>query len=170
MEGGDEVRFRWSSPLRAGRPIEVRACPPPMPDGGIGVLFAPDTGAEQEQLEGEVGALRARLWALPSEMPDRAMVTLDAAGVITGRSEATTRLLGWSEAEAVGQTADLLLPAAAREGGLLRREIAEARRMGRHDADAVELLRADGAAIRCRNTSLPPPDGFPKPIRPTKEG
>lgn len=74
---------------------------------------------------------------------DFAMVLLDAEGTITAWNVGAERVLGYTEAEAVGQNIALIFTPEDRATGAHRRERAEATRDGRAE-DARWHLRKDG--------------------------
>ena len=103
------------------------------------------------------------------QVEDYAVFTLDNDGWITTWNEGAERVLGFREAEALGQPASLIFTPEDREGGAPERELATARREGRAD-DERWHLRKDGSRFFASGvvTALfdrGKPDGFSKILR-----
>lgn len=72
------------------------------------------------------------------------IVTMNLTGIITGWSEGAHRILGWSEAEAVGQSLAMIFPPESGGGAQLVAEISSARESGRGGHEGWRL-RKDGS-------------------------
>lgn len=94
---------------------------------------------------------------LAREAPD-AIVYADAQGVIAFWNKGAERLFGFSEAEALGKTLDIIVPEALRKrhwdgyAATVRRGTT---RYGSGDLLSVPALRKDGARISIEFTILP---------------
>lgn len=94
---------------------------------------------------------------LAREAPD-AIVYADAQGVIAFWNKGAERLFGFSEAEALGKTLDIIVPKALRKrhwdgyAATVRRGTT---RYGSGDLLSVPALRKDGARISIEFTILP---------------
>ena len=94
---------------------------------------------------------------LAREAPD-AIVYADAQGVIAFWNKGAERLFGFSEAEALGKTLDIIVPEALRKrhwdgyAATVRRGTT---RYGSGDLLSVPALRKDGARISIQFTILP---------------
>jgi PAS domain S-box-containing protein len=75
---------------------------------------------------------------------DTAIISLNVTGHVTGWNAGATRILGWSEAEMVGQTLDRLFPAGSQQPA---REIADAISRGRGGGEEGWRLRKDGSQL-----------------------
>ena len=73
---------------------------------------------------------------------DTAILTLDVEGRITSWSAGAQAILGWTEAEMLGRTLDVLMPDG--EGSAVRAEMAEARTHGRGGQEGWRI-RKDGS-------------------------
>lgn len=75
---------------------------------------------------------------------DTAIISIDRQGRVTSWSAGATRILGWSEAEMVGETLDRIFPAGSNQ---LEREIADAVSYGRGGGEEGWRLRKEGRRI-----------------------
>lgn len=94
---------------------------------------------------------------LAREAPD-AIVYADADGVIAFWNKGAERIFGFSEAEALGQTLDIIIPEPLRKrhwGGYAETVRSGTTRYGSGDLLAVPALRKDGARISVEFTILP---------------
>ncbi|HEY6431868.1 MAG TPA: PAS domain S-box protein [Acetobacteraceae bacterium] len=95
--------------------------------------------------------------ALVAEMPD-AVVYADRDGTIRFWNGGAARIFGYTAAEAVGQSLDLIIPESlrARHWAGYRQTLASGQtRYGTGDLLAVPALRRDGARISIEFTILP---------------
>jgi two-component system cell cycle sensor histidine kinase/response regulator CckA len=76
--------------------------------------------------------------------PDYAIFTMDLEGIIRTWNPAAARIMGYSEAEIVGQTAALIFTAEDRAAGIPEREMRAAREAGKAE-DVRWHLRKDGS-------------------------
>lgn len=94
---------------------------------------------------------------LAREAPD-AIVYADAEGVIAFWNKGAERLFGFSEAEALGKTLDIIIPEALRKrhwDGYAATVRSGTTRYGSGDLLSVPALRKDGARISVEFTILP---------------
>jgi PAS domain S-box-containing protein len=94
---------------------------------------------------------------LAREAPD-AIVYADAQGVIAFWNKGAERLFGFSEAEALGKTLDIIVPEALRKrhwDGYAATARCGTTRYGSGDLLSVPALRKDGARISIQFTILP---------------
>lgn len=94
---------------------------------------------------------------LAREAPD-AIVYADAEGVIAFWNRGAERLFGFSEAEALGKTLDIIIPEALRKrhwSGYAETVRSGTTRYGSGDLLAVPALRKDGARLSVEFTILP---------------
>ena len=75
---------------------------------------------------------------------DTAIISIDRQGRVTSWSAGATRILGWSEAEMLGETLDRIFPAGSNQ---LEREIADAVSYGRGGGEEGWRLRKEGRRI-----------------------
>ena len=95
------------------------------------------------------------------EAPD-AIVYADAAGVIAFWNKGAERIFGFSEAEAMGKSLDIIIPENLRKrhwDGFAETMRTGKTRYGAGDVLAVPALRKDGARISVEFTVLPFLDG-----------
>jgi PAS domain S-box-containing protein len=78
---------------------------------------------------------------------ETAIISTDNAGLVTSWSYGAQRLLGWTEAEMLGQSLDRLFDIEDRARGRIARELSDARDHGRGGGDEGWRLRKDGS--RC---------------------
>jgi PAS domain S-box-containing protein len=76
---------------------------------------------------------------------DTAIISTDDQGRITSWNTGASRILGWTEAEMLGETLDRLFTAEDRERGLLRNEMAAAAAEGHGGGEEGWRLRKDGS-------------------------
>ncbi|WP_299819816.1 PAS domain-containing protein [uncultured Jannaschia sp.] len=155
MDHGEEVSFDWGSLVHRGRRLHARAFPLPAPSGGIGILFS-NLGAT-ERLETQERLQRTGLRHLLAELPGWAVFAYDGDGTVMQWPESAASVLGWTEAEILGQSIEPLFTAKDRAAGRPWSEMSAARRDGRSD-DRIALLHRDGAEIPLRSILLAPPD------------
>lgn len=94
---------------------------------------------------------------LARETPD-AIVYADAQGVVAFWNKGAERLFGFSEAEALGKTLDIIIPEALRKrhwDGYAATVRSGTTRYGSGDLLSVPALRKDGARISIEFTILP---------------
>jgi PAS domain S-box-containing protein len=130
------------------------------------------------ELEQEVARLRAELSgasedaaryrAILESAADYAIVTIDPEGRVTSWNAGAARLLGWSEAEALGRHTGLFFTPEDRQHGRPEKEMAEAVERGRAE-DERWHLRKDGSRFWASGLLLPlrsgPQQGFLKVMR-----
>jgi PAS domain S-box-containing protein len=75
---------------------------------------------------------------------DTAIISTDLHGRVTSWSEGARRILGWTEAEMLGQPLDRIFTEADRLRGQLRQEMADAIALGRGGGEEGWRLRNDG--------------------------
>jgi PAS domain S-box-containing protein len=76
---------------------------------------------------------------------DTGIISTDTEGRVTSWNAGAVHLLGWTEAEMLGQTLERIFTEEDRVGGLFKREIADARRVGRGGGEEGWRLRRDGS-------------------------
>src|SRR5579872_415229 len=90
-------------------------------------------------------AIAASQWRqIVNSAVDTAIVSLDRQGRITSWNAGATRILGWDEAEMLGQTLERIFPPGSAQ---LDREIAGALADGRGGGEEGWRLRKDGSRI-----------------------
>jgi len=97
---------------------------------------------------------------LVREAPD-AIIYVDAQGTITFWNKAAERIFGFSEAEAIGKSLDIIIPENLRKrhwNGFAETIQTGKTRYGAGDVLAVPALRKDGTRISVEFTILPFPD------------
>lgn len=85
---------------------------------------------------------------------DYAILTVDPQGLITTWNHGAERLFGWSEAEAVGQSLDMVFTPEDVAAGMPEKEREQARAQGRSE-DERWHLRKDGSRFYCSGTVTP---------------
>src|SRR6201999_1545104 len=75
---------------------------------------------------------------------DTAIISLNPQGLVTAWNAGATRILGWSEAEMLGQPLDRLFPAGSQQPA---REIADAVAHGRGGGEEGWRIRKDGSRL-----------------------
>lgn len=97
---------------------------------------------------------------LVREAPD-AIIYVDAQGTITFWNKAAERIFGFSEAEAIGKSLDIIIPENFQKrhwNGFAETIRTGKTRYGAGDVLAVPALRKDGTRISVEFTILPFPD------------
>jgi|GEM_PF-2173284 len=94
------------------------------------------------------------LESLLESATDYAIISLDALGRITGWNSGAERILGWSEAEALGQDTGLFFTSEDRAAGVPEREMAVAR-TARQGVDERWHLRKDGSLFWGTGSLMP---------------
>lgn len=94
--------------------------------------------------QAELLASETRYRALVDSVSDYAILRLDPSGKVLSWTPAAARMTGYTEAEIVGRSLDLLFPREARSSGALAEELAIARLEGRFTG-RLRRLRKDGA-------------------------
>lgn len=129
------------------------------------------TDSVPEGVDGEYAsqAVVDRYRRILNRAVETAIITIDAAGVVTGWSEGARQILGWSEADMLGQSLGKIFP--PEEGGeqLLRSEIEQARLKGIGSAEGWRL-RSSGERFWAIGETRPlyegnPDAGFVKVLR-----
>ncbi|WPB56077.1 chemotaxis protein CheB [Xylophilus sp. GOD-11R] len=110
--------------------------------------------ATEEQLR--LSERRMRLVA--ESMRDYAIITMDTAGTIATWSPGAEKIFGYSAADAVGASFELIFTPEDREAGKAREELHKAREAGRAD-DNRWHLRKDGERVFCSGITSPLDDG-----------
>jgi PAS domain S-box-containing protein len=112
--------------------------------------------------------VESRYHAIVDSAVDNAIVAMDEEGCVTSWSQGAERLFGWTEAEMLGQKADLIFTPEDRDAGIPDREISVARAEGRA-ADERWHLRKDGARFYAHGALTPltgsREPGFVKAVR-----
>ena len=88
--------------------------------------------SEQETaFESGPGAISASQWRqIVNSATDTAIISMDTEGRVTSWNEGARRILGWDEAEMLGQTLERIFTDEDRTAGLLKRELADAAAAG----------------------------------------
>lgn len=97
-----------------------------------------------ESQQDRVSVSESRYRLLVENAPDYAMLTFDLEGRVTGWNEGAERILGWTEGEMLGRTADGIFTPEDRERGEPEKERCTARREGRAIDERWHLKR-DGS-------------------------
>src|ERR1700744_3511874 len=101
---------------------------------------------DQGQPENTTRTITAEQWRqIVNGATDTAIISADLSGRVTSWNEGAHRILGWSEAEMLGETLERVFTAEDRAGGKLGREIADAIAHGRSDGEEGWRLRKDGS-------------------------
>jgi PAS domain S-box-containing protein len=90
---------------------------------------------------------------------DTAIISTDSAGRVTSWNEGARQILGWSEAEMLGETLERILTEEDRQRGKLAQEIADAVAKGRGGGDEGWRLRKDGSRIWASGEMAPIREG-----------
>jgi len=90
---------------------------------------------------------------------DTAIISTDFDGFVTSWNEGAHRILGWSEAEMVGETLDRLFLKEDRAAGQLQREMADAANHGRGGGEEGWRLRKDGTRFWAAGEMAPIREG-----------
>jgi PAS domain S-box-containing protein len=106
------------------------------------------------------------LESLLDSATDYAIVTLDAAGLVTGWNGGAEAILGWGEAEVLGRSADLIFTSEDQAAGVPRQERETARETGKA-ADERWHVRKDGSRFWANGSLMPlvGQDGYLKILR-----
>src|SRR3569623_1669374 len=92
-----------------------------------------------------VSSITAPQWRqIVNGATDTAIISTDTTGRITSWNSGALHILGWTEAEMLGQTLERVFTEEDRAGGLFNREIADARRVGKGGGEEGWRLRKDG--------------------------
>jgi len=119
--------------------VDVRAFPSAE---GLSVFFQDITAQKQREEALKQSEERYRL--LVEGAKDYAMILMDAHGRITGWNTGAERIMGWTEGEVLGRTADLIFTPEDRAGGVPGQDLAKAAAQGK----AMNLrwhLKKDGS-------------------------
>lgn len=90
---------------------------------------------------------------------DTAIVTLNADGLISSWSKGAENILGWKADEMLGQTLDRIFTPADQAAGLLKREMADARSLGRGGGEEGWRVHKDGHQLWATGELTPIYDG-----------
>jgi PAS domain S-box-containing protein len=118
----------------------------------------------------DAGSISAAQWRqIVDSATDTAIISIDPRGRVTSWNRGATSILGWSEAEMLGQTLDRLFGDESRS--TLATEMADALRSGRGGGDEGWRLRKDGSRVWAAGEMTPMHDasgraiGFVKILR-----
>src|SRR5689334_2938542 len=99
----------------------------------------------QDEQSATSPAITATQWRqIVNSAVDTAVISLDRQGRITSWSAGAARLLGWTEAEMLGNTLDRIFPPGS---GQLEREVADAIAHGKGGGEEGWRVRKDGTRI-----------------------
>src|ERR1041384_5370494 len=99
----------------------------------------------QENPAYTVAEISASQWRqIVNGASDTGIISIDPQGHVTSWSVGATRILGWSEAEMLGQTLDRIFPEGSSQ---LEREILDAVAHGRGGGEEGWRLRKDGPRL-----------------------
>jgi PAS domain S-box-containing protein len=106
------------------------------------------------------------LESLLDSATDYAIITLDAAGLVTGWYGGAEAILGWGEAEVLGRSGDLIFTSEDRATGVPRQEMETVRESGKA-ADGRWHVRKDGSRFWANGSLMPliGQDGYLKILR-----
>jgi PAS domain S-box-containing protein len=93
------------------------------------------------------------LHALSEALPDCAVCTLSASGVVESWNDSGARLFGYAMPEIIGQPYAVFFHGADREAGVPDEQLRQARLTGRHESDGLRV-RQGGAAFDARTLLL----------------
>ena len=110
--------------------------------------------AENERLRGALAQGEERLHATLARATDYAILTTDADGRLTSWNEGARHVLGWEEAEALGQPFATIFTPEDRKAGIPEREMHRAAQDG-HAADARWHVRRDGTRFWGQGQVMP---------------
>nr|WP_280843025.1 PAS domain-containing protein [Pararoseomonas baculiformis] len=110
--------------------------------------------AQQERLRAEQARSDALRRQVLDSATDVAVITMDLARKVTGWNIGAANILGWTEADAVGQSADLIFVPEDRAAGLPEAEMERVAREGRA-ADERWHLRKDGSRFWASGEVMP---------------
>ena len=111
-----------------------------------GVVVTLDDFTKRRQVEAALRENEEQLRAIFETALDYAIFTIDAARTITRWSPGAAAIFGWSEAEIIGRTADVLFVPEDRAAGQMELEMAAARENGAAE-DTRWHLRKDGSRV-----------------------
>ena len=135
------------------------------------------TAARVAQLESENQALReenARAHQILRSAVDYAVITLDGQGCITGWNEGARQVLGYTEADVLGRSGDMIFTSEDRNQGRFNLELCRALEHGRA-ANERWHVRRDGTRFWASGLMMPlldvdgRPDGFLNILRDRSE-
>jgi PAS domain S-box-containing protein len=90
--------------------------------------------------------IRAAQWRqIVNGATDTAIISTDADGRVTSWNTGAANILGWTEAEMLGQTLERVFTEEDRRKGLFSREVTDARTLGRGGGEEGWRIRKDGA-------------------------
>ncbi|MEF2553288.1 HWE histidine kinase domain-containing protein [Aurantimonas sp. A2-1-M11] len=110
--------------------------------------------AAQKRLHDENRASEARYRQIVDSAVDFAILTLDLGGNVTSWNVGAEQILGWSETEMLGKTADIFFTPEDRADGILEKELDGARRDGR-GIDERWHLRKDQSRFWASGEMMP---------------
>ena len=110
--------------------------------------------------EGGPELITASQWRqIVNSATDTAIISTDPNGLVTSWSQGAQRILGWSEAEMLGETLERLFTEEDRARFQLAREVADAREHGRGGGDEGWHMRKDGSRFWAAGEITPIHDG-----------
>ena len=115
-----------------------------LPAGGFGVVCYFYDLTERQQMQAALRESEARYRLTVNGARDYAIVTLDAAGTIVGWNAGAERMMGYCEAEALGQPGAIFFTAEDRQSGHVEREMRLALNEGRAENERWHVRR-DGS-------------------------
>jgi two-component system, chemotaxis family, CheB/CheR fusion protein len=124
-------------------------------DGAV-LTFFDITGRREAEEKLRAGEERMRLVAESTK--DYAIVTMDTDGRVTSWNMGAERMFGYTEAEMLGQSGDLLFTPEDRRSGAFDDECRRTRQDGRAE-DERWHLRKDGSKVFCSGVLTPLRDG-----------
>jgi PAS domain S-box-containing protein len=95
------------------------------------ILLAIEDITERRRLEDERAELETRFTSLVKNIRDHSIFTLDPPGRITSWNQEAVRILGYTEAEALGQHFSIIFTPEDQEAGVPAQELATAKSEGR---------------------------------------
>ncbi|SNS91995.1 two-component system, chemotaxis family, CheB/CheR fusion protein [Noviherbaspirillum humi] len=104
----------------------------------------------EEKLRGS----EQRMRLIAASTRDYAISTMDADGIITSWNSGAERLFGYTEADIVGQSGEILFTPEDREAGAYQDELRRAREDGRAEDDRWHLRR-NGMRVYCSGITSP---------------
>src|SRR5271167_3113296 len=110
--------------------------------------------------EGGPELITASQWRqIVNSATDTAIISTDPNGRVTSWSQGAQRILGWSEAEMLGETLERLFTEEDRARFRLAQEVADARERGRGGGDEGWHMRKDGSSFWAAGEITPIHDG-----------
>ncbi|HYE47403.1 MAG TPA: PAS domain S-box protein, partial [Caulobacter sp.] len=103
--------------------------------------------SEASSREGPEGISAAEWRQIVQSAADTAIISTDRDGLITSWNAGAEKILGWTEAEMLGQTLDRLFPEESQGDKPLRQEMADAIAHGRGGGEEGWRMRADGSRL-----------------------